>query len=68
MTTDRDIARAQTMGRLAAKDGLPITSCPYDRTQRVERARWVLAYVKAGGHVGLEGVGEKVKAAVRRIW
>lgn len=66
--TDRDIARAQTMGRLAAQEGLPISSCPYERDRRVERARWVLAYARAGGRAGLESTGERVRAFVKRHW
>lgn len=32
------------MGRLAARDRLPVSACPYGNDQRVLRARWMLAH------------------------
>jgi ribosome modulation factor len=54
--TDRDIARAQQFGRLAAAAGDGLEACPYsaqDPEQRLLRARWVLAYTGAGGRAGV---------------
>lgn len=55
MATDAEIARAQALGRLAGREQASITTCPYPRTDRVLRLRWVLAYARAGGRAGLEG-------------
>jgi hypothetical protein len=52
--SERDIARAQALGRLAGWAQRPVESNPYSRDERVLRARWVLAYARAGGRVGLE--------------
>lgn len=51
--TDREIARAEALGRLMAGRQMPIGRCPYDRDARVLRWRWVRAYVGAGGRAGV---------------
>jgi hypothetical protein len=66
--SDQDIARAQALGRLAARARLPISKCPYPRTARVLRMRYVLAYTGAGGRVGVEGSAARAGARVRRWW
>lgn len=40
--TDAEIARAQALGRLAARNGVPASECPY--TDPVLRLRYTLAY------------------------
>lgn len=52
--SERDIARAQALGRLAGREQRPVESNPYGRDERVLRARWVCAYVLAGGRAGLD--------------
>lgn len=52
--SDRDIARAQALGRLAGRAQRPVETNPYRRDERVLRARWVCAYVDAGGRAGLD--------------
>lgn len=52
--SDRDIARAQALGRLAGRAQRPVETNPYGRDERVLRARWVCAYVRAGGRAGLD--------------
>ncbi len=53
--TDADLSRAEAQGRLAARDQLGVRTCPYeadgDAGQRVLAARFVHAYVGAGGLV-----------------
>lgn len=63
-TTDPDIARAQALGRLAAREGRPVSTCPYGDDQRALRMRWVLAYAGAGGRGGLETFTDDV---VKRV-
>jgi hypothetical protein len=43
--TDAEIARAQALGRLAARAGVPASRCPY--TDPVLRLRYTLAYAGA---------------------
>jgi hypothetical protein len=58
--TDREITRAQRLARLAVRAGRPLAdACPYDANgsakERILTARYVQAYVAAGGTVdGLE--------------
>lgn len=52
--SERDIARAQALGRLAGRAQRPVETNPYGREERVLRARWLLAYVGAGGRAGLD--------------
>jgi hypothetical protein len=52
--SERDIARAQALGRLAGRAQRPVETNPYRADERVLRARWVLAYARAGGRAGLE--------------
>ena len=58
MNHDRDIRRAEAFGRLAARDGCGYQSCPYEADggpdERQLAARWVRAFVGAGGRVGVE--------------
>ena len=68
MTTDRDIGRAQALGRAAAAAGQTLDSCPYPLSERVLRLRWVLAYLGAGGRVGIETRLDKARAKVRSWW
>lgn len=60
--TDEEIVRAQRLGRLAARAGRPVEACPYDAAgppaQRVLAARFVAAYVAAGGDVGRVDFGD----------
>lgn len=49
MPTDTDVARAEALGRLAARAGQQVTACPYPTGARVLRMRWVLAFTRAGG-------------------
>lgn len=42
----REKARAQALGRLAARDGQPVTVCPFTKDQRVLRIRWLLAHAE----------------------
>lgn len=49
MPTDADFARAEALGRAAARAGQPVDSCPYPPDARVLRMRWVLAFTRAGG-------------------
>jgi hypothetical protein len=55
---DRDIRRAESLGRIAAADGLPVNVCPYeangDPDHRVLAVRFVRAYMKAGGKVAVD--------------
>lgn len=43
--TDADLARAQALGRLAARTCQPASACPY--TDPVLRLRYTLAYATA---------------------
>lgn len=70
MNTGRDLQRAEAMGRLAARDGCGYRSCPYEADggpdERQLAARWVRAFVGAGGRVGVaegEPLPEKEIAA-----
>jgi hypothetical protein len=47
--TEKDIARAQALGRMAARTNRPVTEIPYPVKQRALRRRWVQAYLDAGG-------------------
>lgn len=55
MTTAASYSRAEAAGRLAARAGTGIKSCPYEANgtpeQRVLAARFVHAYLVAGGAV-----------------
>lgn len=57
--TDRDLSRAEAFGRLAAKGGAGVRACPYeadgDASERVLAARFVAAYVRAGGRLPIAG-------------
>lgn len=70
--SDQDIARAQALGRAAARAGLPVTSCPYpwdgSPADRVLRMRWALAYAGAGGRVGVERTVDRIAHRARRLW
>lgn len=46
-TSDADLARAEALGRLAARGGQTLSGNPYHEGQPVERARWAL------GHAGV---------------
>lgn len=55
--SDEDIARAQSLGRLTARDGGNVTSCPYPQTTpqgRVLAHRWLKAFMDAGGSTGIK--------------
>lgn len=53
----QDKARAESFGRLAAKKNCGVTACPYeadgDADQRTLAARFVHAFIKAGGKVAV---------------
>lgn len=53
-----DMKRAAAYGRLAARRGRPVTTCPYeangDHDQRVQAFWFVVAYVQAGGRVPVD--------------
>lgn len=66
--SDRDIARAQALGRAAARAQRPTTTNPYGRDQRVLRMRWVMAYAGAGGRAGIEGPARRAAAKARAWW
>jgi hypothetical protein len=56
MPTDEEIARAQAFGRLAAREGKPVDTCPYTQDTPADRVlayRWVRAYTGAGGDAGV---------------
>lgn len=61
---DKDIARAQALGRAAGRANRPVDENPY-KTDRVLALRWVRAYVGAGGRHGIETVVERVRRAMR---
>lgn len=69
MPPDQDIARAQAMGRLAARARQSVEDCPYAREERVLRITWGLAFVRAGG---LDSTVyrrlRKVRRGVRKAW
>jgi hypothetical protein len=54
----RDLARAEAFGRVAAKGGLSVQSCPYEANgspnDRVLAARFVRAYLRHGGAVAVD--------------
>jgi hypothetical protein len=56
--SDRDLARAEALGRLAARGGKSVRTCPYeangDPDQRILAARFVRAYIGAGGQVAVD--------------
>jgi hypothetical protein len=56
--TPRDLARAEAFGRLAAREHLGVRSCPYEANgtpdERVMAARFVAAYVRAGGQINVQ--------------
>ena len=56
--TARDVARAEAFGRLAARTGQPVGACPYEANggpdERVLAARFVRAYIGAGGRVSID--------------
>ena len=62
--TARDVGRAEAMGRLAAGDGLDVDACPYradgSPDDRLLAARWVRAYLGAGGNAGFDDEGEQM--------
>ena len=60
---DRDIARAQALGRLAAATQAGLEANPYPLNQRGLRLRWAMAYVRAGG---LDQALEETRGRVRR--
>lgn len=55
MNTTRDIQRAEAFGRLAARDGCKYDACPYEADggpdERQLAARWMRAYMGAGGSI-----------------
>jgi hypothetical protein len=64
--TRRDLARAEAMGRIAARGRCGIESCPYEANgspdERVLAGRFVRAYVAAGGAVSVDyDDGESVR-------
>lgn len=58
ITSRQDIKRAEAFGRLAARTGLGVDSCPYPADgaphDRVMAARFVRAYLGAGGQVAVD--------------
>lgn len=70
MPSDREIARAQALGRLAGGAQAPIESCPYPAAQMVLRGRWILAYVSAGGRAGVDGQAplRELRGRIRTWW
>jgi hypothetical protein len=42
--TDKQLARAEALGRLAARDGQGLADNPYPARQQVERSRWARAH------------------------
>ena len=56
--TPGDLARAEAFGRLAAQKNLRVDTCPYeangDNDQRVLAARFVAAYLDAGGTIEVD--------------
>lgn len=42
--SDPDLARAEALGRLAARDGQSLSDNPFPPDRRVERARWAMAH------------------------
>lgn len=47
--TDREIARAQALGRAAGAAGSNLSTCPYKADRPALRIRWGIAY--AGAHL-----------------
>lgn len=57
MPTDEEIARAQAFGRLAAREGKTVSTCPYTKDTPADRVlayRWVCAYTQTGGNAGVD--------------
>lgn len=55
--TDREISAAESMGRIAARSKLPVSSCPYeadgDADQRTLAQKFVRAWLAAGGRTAV---------------
>lgn len=68
--TDREISRAEAFGRLAARAGT-IDACPYeangDPWQRTMAARFVRAYLGAGGDCGVSCDDEPHRGTLHTI-
>jgi hypothetical protein len=57
LPADEEIARAQALGRLAAREGASAATCPYGQDTPADRVlayRWVRAYTAAGGNAGID--------------
>ena len=69
--TDQDLARAQALGRAAARAKQRVTTCPYSSKTadgRALRYLWVMAYAGAGGRQGVETTTDKLRGAIKRAW
>lgn len=70
--SDEDVARAEALGRAAARAGQPMSVNPYPREQRGLRWAWAKAYAADGGldralYGRVAGRLAKVRRAVRKM-
>lgn len=45
--TPADLARAESLGRIAAKNGQPVTQCPFEANGSPEQRELAIRYVRA---------------------
>jgi hypothetical protein len=72
LPTDEEIARAEALGELTARDGGTISDNPWpwdcSLSDRVLRMRWAMAFAGAGGADRLLRLRDRVVAGARRAW